>query len=143
MGPQFIFGAAVVGAFLLFCRLFTAQFEKERRAREKRELAMSDGLMKDEMAKTDRLFQRTPRQLWLAKSGTPATARIVAAQQTNTMINQRPLVDLILEVHGPEGTYQVQMQVVLSVFDIASCQTGETVDVRIDPKNRADVVIVL
>jgi hypothetical protein len=34
------------------------------------------------------------------------------------------------------------MQLVISLMDIPSCQSGETVDVRIDPNNREDVVVL-
>ncbi|HEY3821863.1 MAG TPA: hypothetical protein VGL81_32075 [Polyangiaceae bacterium] len=103
---------------------------------------MINAYRKDEAIKTDRLFQRTPAQLWVAKSGIPARARIVVASQTNTMTNQRPLVDLVLEVDGPGAPYQVHMQLVVSLLDVGACQSGSTVDVMIDPKNRNDVVVL-
>ena len=35
-------------------------------------------------------------------------ARIVSAQQTGAMINFQPQVQVVLEVNGPQGPYQVQ-----------------------------------
>ena len=52
-------------------------------------------------------------------------------------------MNLVLEVQGPDGPpYEVQMQVVVSLLDVGACQPGATVDVRIDPKNRNDVVVL-
>ena len=93
-------------------------------------------------AETLRPLQRTPRQLWIASHGAPAIARVISAKQTNTHINLKPVVELALEIPGPGGPYEVQTQVVASLPDIASIQPGAMVNVRIDPANRSDVVVL-
>lgn len=78
----------------------------------------------------------------LALTGMPMTARVLAAQQTGTMVNMNPQVHVTLEVHGPQGPYHVQTLAIVPQFNIPQCQPGATVNVRVNPQNPHEVAVV-
>jgi hypothetical protein len=81
-------------------------------------------------------------QLEIAKTGAPATARVVTMRQTNEMINGNPLVEATLEVQGPRGVYPVQTRQVIPLMNIPSFQPGATVSVRVDLQRRDHIAVV-
>jgi hypothetical protein len=91
---------------------------------------------------TARSLQKTSRQLWIAKSGTPAAAHVIAAKARDALVDDHPLVDLALEVQGPDGRYPLQMTIAVPLSDVPSLQPGRTINVRIDPTNRHEVVVL-
>jgi len=93
-------------------------------------------------ARIARWEQRSPEQLEIAKTGIPATARIVAAGSTNRTFARNPLVEFTLEVQAPGGSYTVQLEFVVPLFNTSLFQRGATIDVRVDPKNRENVVFI-
>ncbi len=94
-------------------------------------------------ARIDHWEQHSPRQLEVARTGTPATARITGADMTDRTFGRNPLVDFTLEVQAPGGSYMVQLQFVVPLMRIPAFQPGATIEVRIDPENRENVVFIL
>jgi hypothetical protein len=78
----------------------------------------------------------------LAMTGTPMTARVLAVQQTGTMINMNPQVHAALEVQGPQGPFQVQTMAVIPQMNIPQFQPGAMIHVRVNPMNPQDVAVV-
>jgi hypothetical protein len=78
----------------------------------------------------------------VAMTGTPMTARVLAMQQTGTMVNMNPQVQAALEVQGPQGPYQVQTLAVIPQMNIPQFQPGMMVNVRVNPMNPQDVAVV-
>ena len=52
------------------------------------------------------------------------------------------LVDLTLELQSPDGPYRVELQVVVPLVSIPACQPGRSVNVRVDPRSRNNIVVV-
>lgn len=71
----------------------------------------------------------------LLKSGKPAQAKIVSANQTGTYINDNPEVHFVLEVQ-PEGErpFSAEAQRVVPQIEIPQLQPGSLVNVRYDPR---------
>jgi hypothetical protein len=78
----------------------------------------------------------------LALTGIPAQARVVAMQQTGTMVNMNPQVAATLMVNGPQGPYQVQTMAIVPIMNIAQFQPGAVVNVRVNPQNPMEVAVV-
>lgn len=79
----------------------------------------------------------------LVETGTPATAKIVAVEETGNVYNRRPEVALTLEVQPEGGTpFQSQAEWIFSVMDIQTYRVGETVDVFFDPADTEVVAVV-
>jgi hypothetical protein len=78
----------------------------------------------------------------LALTGVPAQARVVAMQQTGTMVNMNPQVAATLMVNGPQGPYQVQTMAIVPIMNISQFQPGAVVNVRINPQNPMEVAVV-
>ena len=81
----------------------------------------------------------------LAQTGIPATASIVAAQQTGRMINYQPEVAFTLQVTHPNtgASYQVQTTSVVQQLQMPQVQPGGQVQIRINPTNPMDVALAL
>lgn len=78
----------------------------------------------------------------IIKNGIPATARIISFQETNTRINERPLVRLGLEVTLPgRAPYQTETRAVISYFDAAGFQPGNMLNVVVDRNDHMQVVV--
>jgi hypothetical protein len=78
----------------------------------------------------------------VAMTGVPMTARLLSMQQTGALINFNPQVQAMLEVHGPQGPYQVQTLAVVPQMSIPQFQPGAMVNVRVNPQNPHDVAVV-
>lgn len=82
---------------------------------------------------------------YMAEHGIDAMGQIVGAEPTGVRINDQPQMALQIQVHHPEkGTYSVTHKKVLSVLDIAQLgqMIGGTVQLKIDPKNPQNVMMV-
>lgn len=130
----------------------------EEKARLEKKHAQHAAEFRNEMAATraeiaadqeldERALQRTPRQLSIAKSGIAATARVIAAKPTNTTINQLRLFEVELEIEKPApagaAAGRLELRVCLSAVGAFACRPGSTVEVRLDPANPADAVLVV
>lgn len=79
----------------------------------------------------------------LLKNGTPATGTILSVQETGTRINNQPLVKLRLQVNlANNPPYEVETKTVVSYFQIATVQPGNTLQLMVDPQNKMKVTIV-
>lgn len=78
----------------------------------------------------------------VAMTGVPMTARLLSMQQTGALVNFNPQVQAMLEVHGPQGPYQVQTLAVVPQMSIPQFQPGAMVNVRVNPQNPHDVAVV-
>ncbi len=73
----------------------------------------------------------------LAKTGVPATARIVSLADTGVTVNMNPQIKLTLEVTPPMGApYMVEMKQVISRLDTASYAPGNVLSVIVDPNDK-------
>lgn len=79
----------------------------------------------------------------LLKSGQPATARVLAVQDTGWTINKvNAVLALTLEVYPPDGpAYTARSQVLLGRTQWGLLQPGMVVPVRIDPRNPQRIAI--
>jgi hypothetical protein len=139
----------IIGAIIVVClviqSLVSKRYQAQMLANMEDARALSAPLPGEQArvsAIVDRQQQRTAQQQWIATSGTAATARIVAAEETQKWSGHDPLLDLTLEVQGPDGPYRVEEQVVVRQLDIPLCQRGSAIVVRLDPGNRNDVVVL-
>ncbi|MCA9622754.1 MAG: hypothetical protein KC731_27230, partial [Myxococcales bacterium] len=99
------------------------------------------GMMKQSTAMVDGLAAKAQ----LAQTGLPATASVIAVQQTGRMVNYNPEVSATLQVTHPQtgASYQVQSTSVVPQIAIPQVQPGAQVPVRINPQNPMDVVLAL
>ncbi len=73
----------------------------------------------------------------LAKTGVPASARVVSVSDTGVTVNNNPQIKMVLEVTPPMGApYMVQMKQIISRLDTFSYQPGITLPVIVDPNNK-------
>lgn len=81
----------------------------------------------------------------IAQTGVPGQARILGVQQTNTRINNNPVVDIFLEVHPSNGQppYQTKVRRMISMFQISQFQQGAVLPIRIDPADPTNVVLLV
>lgn len=89
-------------------------------------------------------FRREQNRERLEREGIPATARILAVEQTNMRINDRPVLKLELEIQ-PEGyppfTYNHRQAVPeLALFQL---QPGNVLSATVDPENHENLIIDL
>lgn len=78
----------------------------------------------------------------IVKSGIPATARIISFRETNTRINDQPMVELGLEVTLPgKSPYQTKTRAVISYFQAAAFQPGNMLNVVVDREDPMQVVV--
>ena len=83
-----------------------------------------------------------PDKRELQKNWTRTTARLVSVMQTGTYINKNPQVSAVLELQGPEGPYEVETEVVISLIRIPQFQPGAKIEVRVNPANAREVTMV-
>ncbi len=77
-------------------------------------------------------------------TGQAATGTVMRLSETGTMINNQPLVNIVLNVQRPGiPPYQVMVQKVISQLEIPRLQPGMTVAVKVDPTNPQSVAIDL
>lgn len=77
-------------------------------------------------------------------TGQQATGTVMRLSETGTMINNQPLVNIVLNVQRPGiPPYQVMVQKVISQLEIPRLQPGMTVAVKVDPANPQSVAIDL
>lgn len=93
-------------------------------------------------------FQSTIRatsqdQELLAK-GNPASARVLAVEDTYTRVSSNPLVRFRLEVQPKTGQpYEATTEAIVSVVHLPRFQPGAEVEVRVDPEDSARVAVVV
>ncbi|NVB42445.1 hypothetical protein G6O69_31770 [Pseudenhygromyxa sp. WMMC2535] len=86
---------------------------------------------------TERLHER------LVEEGVPATATITRVQETGTVVNKQPEVQVSVEVQPEDGpAFASQSTWVFSVSDTQSYSAGTKVKVFYDPEDRRAVAIV-
>ena len=93
-------------------------------------------------SKANAIFGALVAKEQLALTGTPMTARLLSTQQTGRTVFNKPEVQAVLEVQGPQGPYQVQTMAVVPQMSIPRFQPGATIEVRVNPMNPHDVVVV-
>jgi hypothetical protein len=74
----------------------------------------------------------------LARTGTPAEARIVSFQDTGDRYNYDHIYQATVEVHLP-GSPPYRAQIRQTLTDVGDLQPGAIVTVRVDPKNHSRV----
>ena len=74
-------------------------------------------------------------------TGVPARATVRHIQDTGTLINFNPVVDLMLDVY-PEGQQPFQMQLRTAVSKIAIPRVGDVITVKYNPHNAYEMAIV-
>lgn len=77
----------------------------------------------------------------LLKTGEQTTATLIKAWETNTYINNRPYLGMLLEVTLSGEVYQVETKAVVSMLEIIHYQPGTKLIVRVDPMNKNNVVV--
>jgi hypothetical protein len=76
----------------------------------------------------------------LLGSGTPASAKVLAIQDTGTLVNFDPVVLLTVQV-SPEGEPPFQAAFTTPVPKIAIPRVGDTVSLRYDPRDRSRIAL--
>lgn len=80
----------------------------------------------------------------LLMTGEPAVATIVSLNDGGMMVNNNPMVTLILNVEPTNRpAYQAGVRTIVPYIKLAQVQPGMKVNVRIDPTNPANVAIDL
>jgi len=79
----------------------------------------------------------------LLATGVPTPGKLLKIWETGTMVNQRPLVGMSVEVNPPRlGTpYTVDTKSVLSLLEISKYQPGAPLRLRVDPENKMNVAV--
>lgn len=79
----------------------------------------------------------------ILKEGVSATAVIKAVTDTGNRYNKNPEVRLTLEVTPASGApFQAEVTTVISVIDVPKYQPGTLLNVKYDPKQPTQVVLV-
>lgn len=79
----------------------------------------------------------------LLATGVAAPAKIVSVGETGMYVNDRPQVQLVLEVSPPEGeVFTATVNRVISVLQVPRIQPGQLLEVRFDPSNRSRIAVV-
>ncbi len=90
--------------------------------------------------KTSGAKKSLERRIW--REGTVATARVVDIDTRGGGMNDNPLVDFELEVSiEGEPPYTARVSTIIKKLRVPSIQPEMTIDVRVDPDDRANVVI--
>jgi hypothetical protein len=80
----------------------------------------------------------------LIATGDPAQAVIVDIQDTGMRINDSPSLQITLDVNSSKhGNYQVAIRTIVPLYRMMQVQVGGTVNVKIDPNNKANVALEL
>ncbi len=79
----------------------------------------------------------------LRANGLPATATVLALQDTGNRVNMQPVANVTLQVSPPGGeTFQSSAQIVVTPINGPLFQPGRRVQVRYNPQSLSQVVIV-
>jgi hypothetical protein len=79
----------------------------------------------------------------IVESGKPATARIVAVEETGNLYNRRPEVEVRMMVQPGGGEpFESQETWVFSVMDVQTYAVGAEIDVFYDPQDPSSVAVV-
>ncbi len=88
------------------------------------------------------MHQQAKDEQRILATGHPAQGRIMAAQQTGTLVNNNPQVIFTIQVIPQGGqAYQTQLTKIVPLFEMARYQVGANVDLRVDPANPMKVAI--
>jgi hypothetical protein len=91
-----------------------------------------------------RLMKGSAERQKLLQTGVPATAQVIAVQQTGTYVNNQPEVMATLMVQRAGAPpYQVNTTMILSLLEVPRLQPGASVAVKIDPQDAQKVAIDL
>ena len=101
---------------------------------------MADGVARMQAAQNMLAQQTVATQL--AIGGEPATAQVLAARDTGTMINMQPVLDIDLLV-SREGQppYPATVSQMIPNAQLGTVTPGATLAVKVDPANPATVLI--
>ncbi len=90
------------------------------------------------------LLQNMNQRSQILQTGIPAMATIVSLADTGMLVNYQPQVRLGLEVSPPNGApYQTEVTMVVNQLMIPRVQPGQSVPVKIDPKDPSKVAIAM
>jgi hypothetical protein len=96
------------------------------------------------MAETNETLARLTAAAGLAASGADATATVVAARETGTMLNMQPVLEIDLTVTPDgQGAFPVSVKQPIAVTQVAALQPGAVLHVKYDPADRSTVWIGL
>lgn len=80
----------------------------------------------------------------LLMTGEPAQATVMQLQDTGMLVNNNPMVQLVLDINSAtHGSYQVAVRTLVPMIKLAQVQPGMSVGVKIDPTNKANVAVDL
>jgi hypothetical protein len=89
------------------------------------------------------LLRNTKLKKRLMKEGMLADAVLLNLQQTGLYVNNLPQVKLLMQVHPKTGrNYITEVKEVLSITDLAHLHIGSTLQVKYNPVNVKQVVLV-
>jgi hypothetical protein len=75
-------------------------------------------------------------------SGVPARAKILAVQEMGILMNEKPLVTIVLEVHPKDAPpYEAKTTTLVSVLNAPAFQVGNMLWVKYDPADPQRVAI--
>lgn len=78
----------------------------------------------------------------LLQAGTPAQVRVVAARETGMSVNDRPMLQLTLEVQVPgRAVYQTHVQELVPLMAMGMLSNGQPLAARVDPNDPSKVAI--
>ncbi len=80
------------------------------------------------------------RAAWIRTHGIALTGRIARADPTGTRINNQPVLRFVVQVQGPQGPYEASFKRLMNMMQAAS-MIGQTVRVRADPRNLAEIIL--
>lgn len=77
----------------------------------------------------------------LLETGEQTSATLIRAWETNTYINRKPYLGMLIEVTLSGEVYQVETKAVVSMLEIIHYQPGTKLIVRVDKMNKHNVVV--
>jgi hypothetical protein len=101
---------------------------------------MADGMARMQSAQDLLAQQAVATQL--AGAGEPATAQVLAARDTGTLINMQPVLEIdLLVTRAGSPPYPATVSQLVPHAQLGALTPGATISVRIDPTNPAVVSI--
>jgi hypothetical protein len=82
------------------------------------------------------------RQNYLDKIGVQGTAKLVSFETTSFYVARQPMAKFVLDVSIPgSAEYRVSLRKIIPLGAIGEMQKGKQLDVKVNPKDKSDVLI--
>jgi hypothetical protein len=84
--------------------------------------------------------KKAKRAVWLRRNGLSLTARILGADKTGMEVGDTPVYSFVVEVAGPEGSYQASFSKLVPEHKVP-VMLGTEVRVYADPDNLREIIV--